>query len=102
MSIHIHDVLDYMDEHPVCCHNGSVDSVLEMIHEAYIANNSIDSQRIRSLFQELRLNGEILTEECFDKLFSCVCELCYEHEMEAFSRGIVVGMHFMTEVNYLS
>ena len=101
MSIHIHEVLDFLDEHPICCHDGSVDSILKMIHEAYIVNNSIDSQTIRALFQELRLNGENLTDECFDKLFSCVCELCFEHETEAFSHGIVVGMHFMTEVNRL-
>lgn len=101
MSIHIHDVLDYLDEHPVSCHNGSVQSILELIHEAYIANNTIDSTKIRELFHELRSAGEIIPEECFDKLFSCVCELCFEHEAEAFSHGIVVGMHFMTEINCL-
>lgn len=101
MAIHINEILDYLDDHPVCCHNGGVESLMEMLHDAYIAHNSIDSEKIRSCFQALDSESENLTLNMANQLHSMICDLCMEHEVLAFSHGIVVGMHLMSEVNYL-
>jgi len=101
MSIHIHQVLDYLDANPVCRHDGEIISLMELLHDAYTMHNAIDSEQLRGYFRKLRCHLEPLTQTQADELFCTVCDLCLEHEQLAFSHGIVVGMHLMTEVNYL-
>lgn len=101
MSIHIDEVLDYLDAHPISGHNGDVESLLEMLHDAYCSYNSIDSDAIRGLFKKVDGVLEMLPSDAAEQLYSLVCDLCVEHEVLAFSHGIVVGMHFMTEVRTL-
>lgn len=102
MSIHINQVLDYLDNHPVCQYADNVESLLEMLHEVYTMHNSIDSEEIREKFRQLRPVLDALSLETADTVFGIVSDLCLEHEQLAFSHGIVVGMLLMTEVRTLS
>lgn len=101
MSIHIDEVLDYLDTHPIGCHEGSVKSLMEMLHEVYTMYNSIDSEELRGKFRELRPVLEQLPRDDGNRLFSLICDLCMEHEQLAFSHGIVVGMQLMSEIRVL-
>ena len=101
MSVHINEVLSYLDAHPIHSVEVGVESLLEMLHEVYTMYNSIDSEERRALFEKLRPIMESLPSGDRDALFSAVCDLCREHEQLAFSQGIVAGMQLMTEVNRL-
>lgn len=101
MSIHVNEVLDYLDTHPVCQYAQGMDSLMEMLHEVYTMHNSIDSEKMRSLFGQLRPVLDMLPAKTADMLVSLVCDLCMEHEQLAFSQGVLVGMQLMTEVNRL-
>lgn len=98
MSIHIDEVLDYLDVHPIGGYGGGVESVLEMLHDIYCSYNSVDSDEIRGLFRKVDCLLEILPSDTAEQLYALICDLCVEHEVLAFSHGIVVGMCFMTEV----
>ena len=101
MSIRTSQVLEYLDQHPVSRYDGDFSSLLEMLHYIYTTCNPVDSESIRTDFQQL---GDILTPLSFDDVntvSSLVCDLCYEHEQIAFYHGISVGMHLMTEINAL-
>ena len=101
MSVHTSQVFDYLDTHPVNQHDGDFTSVLEMLHYIYTSSNPIDNEHLRNHFQKVRYILDTLSKEDADTLFSVMCDLYYELEKTAFSHGITVGMHLMTEVNTL-
>ena len=101
MSIHINEVLDYLDDHPIGGHEGGIESLIEMLHDIYVEYNTIDSDEMHRLFKEFDKQLEMLPYDVADRLFSLICDLCVEHEVLAFSHGIVVGMYLMTEVRSL-
>lgn len=101
MSIHISQVLDYLDNHPICREADCMESLLEMLHDVYSMHNSIDNEQIRDKFGQLRETLGQLPAETFDAFFALVCDLCMEHEQLAFSQGVLAGMMLMTEVNRL-
>ena len=98
MSIHIHQVMDYLDTHPVCQQTDNMESLLEILYDVYISHNDGNSQEILSLFHRLRNCMEHLTKAEQDALFDAVCDLCAEHEVLAFSQGVLTGMMLMSEV----
>ena len=69
MSISVHEMLDYLDVHPVRNHEGDAESLLKMLLTLYSQYNTVS-------FGENELQGEEL----------------------AFAQGILVGMHLMTEL----
>ena len=101
MSICSNQVFDYLDSHPVSRYDGNFQSLLEMLHYIYTTCNPIDSEAIRCGFQNMRTAMEKLSREEQDAVFSCACDLCFEHEQQAFYHGLTVGMHLMTEINGL-
>ena len=98
MSIHINELMDYLEAHPILCYDGSSQSLMEMLHDAYATYNFTDSAEIRGKFQEMRGLLGMLSNKDQDRFFNLVCDLCIEHEELAFSQGIVVGMHLMSEL----
>lgn len=101
MSIHIQDIYNYLDEHPIYAYNGSVTSMLGMIHDAYTMYNEIDSEEVKCRIRQIVEILGPLPAEKEDALFAVVCQLCAEHERLAFSHGIRLGMDLMMEVNWL-
>ena len=75
MAIRIHDVLDYLDHHPLCAECDDVKTLLGRIREIYVSHNNTAGEQ--------------------------VCAICAEREQAAFEQGIVVGMQLMTEVNWV-
>lgn len=101
MPIHIHQVLDYLDTHPIVQETDSMPSLLELLHDVFAAHNSFDSRQLRELFQKLRESLAMLSQAEYDAVFAVVCDLCLEHEQTAFSQGVLTGMLLMSEVNVL-
>lgn len=99
MSIHIDQVLDYLDTHPICRQAENMPSLLEMLHDIYLSHNNGNSGELYGLFARMRqcMAGLGQTEQ--DALFDAVSDLCARHEVLAFSQGFLVGMLLMTEVN---
>ena len=101
MSIHNNEILDYLDEHPIGCYEGGVKSLMEMLHDVYIEHNSVDSEEIHRLLQRFQDLLEQNPLDSRDALYGLVSDLCREHEVLAFSHGIVVGMYLMSEARTL-
>ena len=101
MLLSSNQVLDYLSNHPIKNHNGDLGSLLEMLHYVYTISNPIDSDTIRSIFQHTEAIAKSLSAEQTEDLFWAVSELCTQYEQSAFSHGILVGMHLMTELNAL-
>ena len=101
MSISAIQVYDYLDTHPVSCHEGDFESILEMLHRTYTESNPISNEKIRQGFQQVSHLLERLTNEESDTVFYTVCDICLEYEQLAFSHSLTVGMHLMTEINGL-
>lgn len=101
MSIHINQVLDYLDNHPVCQYADTMESLMEMLHDIYAMHNSTDSEKLRSMLATLHSVMDSLPADDADALFDLVSSLCMEQEQLAFSHGFVVGMQLMTEVHSL-
>ena len=101
MPIHIHQVLDYLDTHPIVREADSMPSLLEMLHDVLAEHNSFDSRQLRDMFGKLRESLAMLSREEYDAVFAQICDLCLEHEQTAFSQGFLAGMLLMSEVNML-
>nr|MBQ8243702.1 hypothetical protein [Oscillospiraceae bacterium] len=102
MSIQIQQVFDYLDTHPINQHSGNFTSLLEMLYNAYVEANSIDTVVIKEKFRQMDTILSKLPLSENDQLFYLVCDLCLEYERSAFAHGILVGMHLMTELNSLT
>ena len=101
MSIHIDQVLEYLDSKRICQTHSTMESLMEGIHEAYLRSYTVDETRIRALFDQLRQTWEPSSPRQFDALFCCVCDLLAETELQAFSQGVHAGMVLLTQLNQL-
>ena len=72
---------------------------MEMIREGYTRYYKTDNKRIFTLFRQLRSAWGPVTPSQADRMFSLICDLCAELELQSFSQGVCAGMILMTEVN---
>lgn len=93
MSIHTSQVFEYLDAHPIRSYEGNF--------ESFLASNPIDSEEIRLEGQRVQHILEKLLRSDADALYQTVYDLCFAYALCAFSHGLTVGMHLMTEVNAL-
>lgn len=63
MSIHINEVLDYLDEQLVCQRADGMQSLMEMLYEAYTVHDSGGSQNEVTAFAQGVLTGMLLMTE---------------------------------------
>lgn len=82
MAICLGQVLDYLDNHPVCQRADTVESVMKLLYDTYAIHN--DGSSFRSSYPDLPAS-----------LYS----FCARQEQQSFVQGVVVGMLLMTEVN---
>lgn len=101
MSIHLTQVYEYLDHHPVSKYPGDFESLLEMLHYIYTTANPIDNERIRDGFRRSRQILDKLSIDDADELFYAFSDLCLEHERVSFSHGLLAGLYLMTEINAL-
>ena len=101
MPIHIHQILDYLDTHPIMQEADSMPSLLEQLHGIFAAHHSFDSPALQQFLEKLRRSLAMLSQTEYDAVLSLVCSLCLEQEQAAFSQGFLAGMLLMSEVNTL-
>lgn len=101
MSVHIHDVLDYLDIHPVNQHGDDVFSFMDLVFHAYSMYNTMDSAALREMRKNLCAILAKLPDEDSEFLFDRIGEFCMEKERIAFAHGIVVGIYLMSEIKML-
>jgi len=101
LSIHVNQVLDYLDTHLICRDSDNVETLMEQLHEIYCMHYEADHQELYALFDRIRNISEQLGKENYDSFYPLICQLCLKHEQLAFGQGVLVGMMLMTEVNRL-
>ena len=101
MAITINQVLDYIDTHPLCFHDGDFASVLDMLRTVYMESNAADIMEIQADFSSLRSVSEKLSPEERELLFQNVRSLCLQYEKTAFAHGIAIGLYLHTELSTL-
>ena len=77
----------------------NVESVLEVLFDAYNESNGFDNIATKADFVELYqlMNGKPLKE--IDEIIYAVCALCRDHEKVGFIEGVKVGMSLVKELN---
>ena len=77
----------------------NVESILEVLFDAYNESSGFDNAAIKADFEELYrlMNGKPLKE--IDKIIYTVCTLCRDHEKAGFTEGVKVGMNLITEIS---
>lgn len=101
MSVHIHQVLDYLDAQRVCQTSDSMETLLETIYEAYERCNCFETDETKMWLRKINGMLDILPPRLHDHLLHLIFCLCGSQEKLAFSQGILAGMLLMTEVNRL-
>lgn len=101
MSVHIHDVLNYLDK----CRAGqkaeSMDSLLKTVYTAYEECNCFETDETKQRLHRIQDMLDILPQRLHDDTLYLIFDLCRSQEILAFSQGVLAGMLLMTEVNYL-
>ena len=77
----------------------NVESVLEVLFDAYNESSGFDNIATKADFAELYqlMNGKPLKE--IDEIIYAVCALCRDHEKVGFIEGVKVGMSLVRELN---
>ena len=101
MSVHINQVFEYLDTHPVSKYDGDFESLLEMLHHIYTTCNPVNNEEICHHIRQLEEIRKPLPVETDDIVSDLVNALCYDHQKAGFYYGLTAGMHLMTEINGL-
>ena len=76
----------------------NVESILEVLFDAYNESSSFHNAAIKADFEELYrcMNGKPLKE--IDEIIYAVCALCRDHEKAGFIEGVKIGMSLAQEI----
>ena len=88
----------YIEKLRSCLTDGSPQSILNMLFDAYNEINRMDDDKIKQDFHELyeQMNGMSLQE--MDKIIYPVCKLCRDHQCVGFTDGIRIGVLLVQEL----
>lgn len=76
-----------------------VNSLLEMLFCCYHQSNGLDTDQIRTHFNTLSQLLDKLSLEENDRVFDVACQLCNEHQAQAFQEGVTVGFRLYNELH---
>ncbi|MBR3949329.1 MAG: hypothetical protein IKJ84_01520 [Oscillospiraceae bacterium] len=99
MSIRMKEIYDFLDEHPLNRYQRGFESFMELLYDAYTQQNPMITEKT---YEKLRTIKDLLCElppDLVEKVNNTLYDLNLEQEVLAFSHGIAVGLHMMTEVN---
>ena len=101
MSIQIKEIFDFLDEHPLSRHQDGFESFMELLYDAYTQQNPIVTESTYKRLREIKTLLCELPPNTVERVNTLLYDFNLEQEILAFSHGIVVGMHLMTEINAL-
>lgn len=79
-------------------YGSDADSILEILYSYYHECNNIDSDAVKTAFEDLyqRMHGMPLQK--MDRIVDAVCTLCREHERVGFIEGLKIGIQLAIEI----
>ena len=97
MERYIEKLRSYLTEQKLP--DGSPQSILNMLYEAYNEINLMDDDKVKQDFHELYelMNGMPLRE--MDKIIYPVCTLCRDHQRSGFVEGVRIGVKLKQELD---
>ena len=75
-----------------------MESVLEILYEAYSESRMADSPSIREGYRKLGIAVQTLPLKDNDAIMDAVCLICTAHERQAFLHGIRTGARLREEL----
>ena len=95
----VQDVIQYLKEHPAN-YQGQVDTLLELLYEAFTEYNSIETPAFKEVIYPLKekLRALVETDEEADEYMDIVFSLWAAYERQGYIEGIKVGARLMIEL----
>ena len=95
----VENVVQYLKEHPAN-YQGQVDTLLELLYQAFTEYNSAETQEFRKQVDPLdeTLRNLVETDEEADEYMNIVFGLCTTYERQGDIEGIKVGARLMMEL----
>lgn len=95
----VESVVRYLKEHPAN-YQGQVDTLLELLYQAFTEYNSAETQEFRKQVDPLdeTLRNLVETDEEADEYMNTVFSLCTAYERQGYIEGIKVGARLMMEL----
>ena len=95
----LQNVIQYLKEHPAN-YQGQVDTLLELLYEAFTEYNSIETPEFKEVIYPLKekLRALVETDEEADEYMNIVFGLCAAYERQGYIEGIKVGARLMLEL----
>ena len=88
----------YIANHPFDPGNGSEETILDQLYQAYSESHESDPPEISEGFKELECFLESLPLDNNNAVFNLCCRLCTAYEEKAFRHGLIYGAHLMHEL----
>ena len=98
MENYITALNNYMEENKTTPNCPDAASLLDMLFCCYNQRKCLNTDTVRRNFRELDDILNILPLHQQDRVIDLACELCVEHQREAFQEGIFVGFRLHDEL----
>ena len=91
----------YIEKHPFDFGEGSCETVLDQLYQAYAESHESDPPEIREGYAELETFLETLPLSDNNAVFNLCCRLCVAYEYKAFLDGLQYGTELMLEMLFV-
>ena len=97
MNSYLMKLTHYIEKNPMDYTATDKETVWQVLYGAYHELEPIDTREIRERFDELDWILDKLTKQEYNAVWDLTCQLCGEHEKQAFAQCIYLGMLLATE-----
>ena len=101
MNSYIDVFNQYIAENRSTIRCSKVESLLDMLYCCYHQQKSVDAPAVKAYFSQLDQVLDSLPIQLADQVVDLACDLCGEHQKQAFREGILVGFCLYTELHQL-
>ena len=94
MNLYVEKINAYLEENKP----EDVDSLVEVLYYCFCLQHDLQTEQIRSGFQEIeKIIGKLSIEEN-DRISDITCCLCERYQHEAFREGLLIGFQLYREL----
>lgn len=98
MESYISILNNYITENKPCAACPNVETLLDMLFCCYSQHKSLDTATVKMCFSQLDSILQKLTLQQADEVVDLACNLCDEHQKNAFREGVTVGFRLYQEL----